>query len=137
MPTRRISSTCRSRSRRQRNRSSDSIGDIHSTWAADLRSNFDVTGSPVVATEFVGTSITSTFAPEFIGAIQAALQDPSNRHIRFFDGLRRGRVRFEMDEERWRTDFRGVATVLQPTSPIDTLATFEVHSGQSGARATS
>ena len=34
-------------------------GDIHSNWAADLKPDFDDPSSPVVGTEFVGTSITS------------------------------------------------------------------------------
>src|SRR5262245_41389949 len=38
-------------------------GDIHSSWVADLRAAFDVPGSPVVATELVGTAISSTFSP--------------------------------------------------------------------------
>ena len=109
-------------------------GDIHSSWAADLRANFDVAGSPVVATEFVGTSITSVFAPEFVPAIQAALRHPSNGHVKFFEGLLRGYVRCEVDEDRWRADFRAVSTVLAPTSPISTLASFEVRSGEPGAR---
>lgn len=53
-------------------------GDIHSSWAADLRANFDAASSAVVATEFVGTSITSDFAPELVPAIQAALRHPTN-----------------------------------------------------------
>lgn len=109
-------------------------GDIHSSWAADLRANFDAAGSPVVATELVGTSITSDFAPELIPAIQAALQHPTNSHVRFFDGLLRGYVRCEVDEDRWRADFRAVSTVLAPTSPIATLASFEVRNGEPGVR---
>jgi len=108
-------------------------GDIHSSWVADLRSDFDAASAPVVATELVGTSITSTFAPEFIPAIQAALQHPSNAHVKFFDGVFRGYVRCAVDAERWRADFRAVTTVLAPTSPVQTLATFEIAEGTPGA----
>ena len=38
-------------------------GDIHSFWANDLKLDFDDPASPVVATEFVGTSISSYPAP--------------------------------------------------------------------------
>lgn len=34
-------------------------GDWHSTFVNDTHADFDVTSSPVVATEFVGTSISS------------------------------------------------------------------------------
>ena len=108
-------------------------GDVHSSWVADLRADFDVAGSPVVATELVGTSITSSFAPEFVPAIQAALQHPSNSHVKFFDGLFHGYVRCDVDEERWRATFRAVATVLAPASPVQTLATFEIADGVPGA----
>jgi len=34
---------------------------------------------------------------------------------------------------RWRADFRAVATVLTPTSPVQTVASFEVLEGAPGA----
>jgi alkaline phosphatase D len=34
-------------------------GDFHTNWVADLKRDFDDPASPVVGTEFVGTSITS------------------------------------------------------------------------------
>lgn len=108
-------------------------GDIHSSWVADLEADFDAAGSPVVATELVGTSISSGFAPEFVAAIEAALQHPSNAHVKFFDGLFRGYVRCDVDEDRWRADFRAVTTVLAPSSPVQTLASFEIRDGQPGA----
>jgi phosphodiesterase/alkaline phosphatase D-like protein len=89
--------------------------------------------SPVVATELVGTSISSDFAPEAIGAIQAALQHSSNGHIKFFDGVSRGCVRCDGDQERWRADCRAVATVLEPTSLVQTLSSFEIRDGVPGA----
>ena len=95
-----------------------------------------VVRSPVVATELVGTSISSDFAPEAIGAIQAALQHSSNGHIKFFDGVSGGYVRCDVDQERWRADFRAVATVLEPTSPLLTLASFEIRDGVPGGRQT-
>jgi hypothetical protein len=50
------------------------------------------------------------------------------------EGLLRGYVRCAVDDERWRADFRAVSTVLAPTSPISTLASFEVRNGEPGAR---
>jgi alkaline phosphatase D len=112
-------------------------GDAHVAFAADLHADFEAPGSPV-ATEFVGTSISSDFAPEdfapeAIAAIQAALLHPSNGHIKFFNGALRGYVRCEVDEERWRADFRAVATVAAPTSAVQTLASFEIRDGVPGA----
>jgi alkaline phosphatase D len=42
-------------------------GDIHSTWASDLRVNFDAPATPSVATEFVSTSVTSDNLNEIVG----------------------------------------------------------------------
>jgi hypothetical protein len=60
-----------------------------------------------VATELVGTSITSTIALEFVPAIQAALQHPSTVHRKFFDGLLHGYVGCEIDAARARGLPRG------------------------------
>jgi alkaline phosphatase D len=108
-------------------------GDIHSSWVADLKADFADPTSPVVATEFVGTSISSDFPPQFITAIQAALAHPSNAHVKFFDGVFRGYVRCEVTTSRWQTDYRAVDTVLAPSSSVSTLASFVVESGQPGA----
>lgn len=42
-------------------------GDIHSTWASDLRVDFDAPDTPSVATEFVSTSVTSDNLNEIQG----------------------------------------------------------------------
>ena len=47
-------------------------GDIHSFWVTDLKADFDDPSSATVATEFVGTSVTSASPPvEAIAAIEA------------------------------------------------------------------
>ena len=84
----------------------------------------------IVAAEFVGTSITSDFPAGLIPAVQATLAD--NPHIRYFDGLHRGYVRCEVTPQLWRSDYRGVESILTPTSPVSTLASFVVQAGLSG-----
>lgn len=105
-------------------------GDIHSSWAADILENFDEPASGIVAAEFVGTSISSDFPAALIPAVQATLVD--NPHIRYFEGAHRGYLRCEVSPRLWRTDYRGVDTILTPTSPIATLASFAVEAGHSG-----
>ena len=53
--------------------------------------------------------------------------------MKFFDGLLHGYVRCEVDAARWHADFRTVATVQAPTSPVQTLAAFEILDGIPGA----
>jgi alkaline phosphatase D len=105
-------------------------GDIHSSWAADLKADFDDPASATVASEFVGTSISSDFPAAFIPLVQAAL--PENPHVSYFDGARRGYVRCELDAARWRTDYRVVQSVAVPTGGVSTAASFEVEAGQPG-----
>jgi len=107
-------------------------GDIHSSWVADLEADFAEPGSATVGTEFVGTSISSSFPTPLVPLIDAAL--PDNPHIRYFDGLKHGYVRCELDQQRWRSDYRVVPTVLLRHVPARTAVSFEVESGQAGAR---
>jgi alkaline phosphatase D len=105
-------------------------GDVHSFWVTDLKPDFDDPRSPVVATEFAGTSITSQFSrPQ--EQVDLLLLD--NSHIRLANGSRRGYVRMEVTRERLRADLRTMRTVAQPTSEADTLASFVVEDGRPGA----
>ena len=105
-------------------------GDVHSFWVADLKPDFDDPRSPIVATEFVGTSITSQFRTRQEN-IDALL--PDNPHIRLGNGSRRGYVRLEITPQRLRADLRTVRSVTQPGAEADTLATFVVEDGRPGA----
>ena len=63
-------------------------GDVHSYWVSDLKPNFDDPQSPVVATEFCGTSITSQGPPqERLDAARA-----HHPHIKFAHSEKRGYV---------------------------------------------
>jgi alkaline phosphatase D len=105
-------------------------GDVHSFWVADLKPDFDSPRSPVVATEIVGTSITSGY-PYSQQQVDALLAD--NPHIRLGNGTRRGYVRMEVTRERLRADLRTMRTVAQPRAEADTLATFVIEDGRPGA----
>jgi alkaline phosphatase D len=107
-------------------------GDIHSSWVNDIKADFDDPASATLATEFVGTSISSDFPAGFIAPVQAAL--PDNPHIKFFDGLYRGYVRCTLSPERWVSDYRAVASILDENAPAFTLASFVVEDGVPGAQ---
>lgn len=108
-------------------------GDWHSTFVNDLKTDFDDPGSPTVATEFVGTSISSNGDAIVYGPYYGPMV-PDNPHIKFFDGDRRGYVRCRVTPERWETDLRMVATVSRSDAPVATLASFVVESGVPGAQ---
>ena len=105
-------------------------GDIHSYWATNLKIDFRDPGSPTIASEFVGTSITSANPP--VDLFPPFL--PDNPHIEYFDGVHHGYVRCDVDRERWRSDFQIVANVRTRNSPQKTLASFEVEAGNPGIR---
>jgi alkaline phosphatase D len=106
-------------------------GDIHSTWISDLKLNFDDPASPVVAAEFVGTSISSNFPVEFDAPIKQA-NPLLNPHVRYFDGLKRGYLRCDVERGSWRTDVRVVDTIDVRETPVRTAASFAVEAGRPG-----
>ena len=85
--------------------------------------------SPTVATEFVGTSVTSAGVP--YDTFAATL--PDNPHVRFFESRHRGYVRCEVTPERWQADLRVVSDVRDRAATARTLAAFVVESGRPGA----
>jgi phosphodiesterase/alkaline phosphatase D-like protein len=79
----------------------------------------------VVATEFVGTSISSNGDGEVYGPYYGPMIR-FNPHISFFDGDRRGYLRCQVDRARLRTDLQVVTTVSRPDAPQSTFASFVV-----------
>ncbi|MEX8496566.1 alkaline phosphatase [Leptothrix ochracea] len=105
-------------------------GDVHATYVADLRPDFDAPRSPVVATEFCGTSITSEGLAQ--AKVDAAL--PFNPHVRYARSDERGYVRFHLGERSVEAQIRSVHNVLDPESNIRTAARFTVASDRPGAQ---
>jgi alkaline phosphatase D len=108
-------------------------GDWHSTFVNDIKKNFDRPDSPIVATEFVGTSISSNGDVPVYGPYYGPMIK-FNPHIKFFDGDRRGYVRCTVTPDVWRTDFRMVRSVLRRDAPVYDFASFVVEDGRPGAQ---
>lgn len=107
-------------------------GDVHFHCVADLKADFDNARSPVVATEFCGTSISSQSQPQArLDALRAA-----NPHIRLIDGEKRGYVTLELTEGRCLAQLRVLGSEKRADSPIATLAAFVVEDGRPGAQTT-
>ncbi len=107
-------------------------GDIHSFFANDLKLDFDDPRSPTVATEFVGTSISSR-GPSY-EQFQAFL--PDNPHIHFFESRLRGYAAVDLTPQRMTTRFQALSDVTKRDATISTLKTFTVENGRAGALAT-
>jgi alkaline phosphatase D len=104
-------------------------GDLHSFWATDLKSDFANPSSATVATEFVGTSITSDPPPP--ERILAAL--PDNPHVRFFESRHRGYVAVDLTRDRMETRMQIISDRRDPKATVSTLKRFVVESGKPGA----
>jgi alkaline phosphatase D len=106
-------------------------GDSHVNFVYDLKRDFSDPNSPIVGTEFLGTSISSEGDP-FVEQTQFT-PPGKNPQLRFFDN-HRGYVRCTIEPSRLTTDFRAVSTVRQPTATVKTTASFVVDDGKPGAR---
>jgi alkaline phosphatase D len=100
-------------------------GDIHSFFANDLKLDFDNPASPVIATEFVGTSISSYGVPYEV--IAPAL--PDNPHVHFFESRRRGYVCVDLERAQMQVRMRVVSDAADPKADISTLKTLAVEGG--------
>lgn len=107
-------------------------GDIHSNWVNDLHVDFDRPDNPVVASEFVGTSISSggngTQNPQNLAALLA-----ENPFVRFHNA-ERGYVCCTVTPREWRSDYQVVEYVDRPGAPLVTRGSFVVESGRPGAK---
>jgi serine/threonine protein kinase len=105
-------------------------GDAHVSSVRDVPPHFRSFDGDPLATEFMGTSISSEGdqpeAPPFAG-------DPHNPQL-LFSSNRRGYVKVLLEPGLWTSEFRAVSTVLAPEATAWTEATFVVENGKPGAQ---
>jgi phosphodiesterase/alkaline phosphatase D-like protein len=104
-------------------------GDWHTAWVNDVHADPADPASPVVATEFVGTSISS--GASWDADVRQGLA--TNPHVRFYEGAYRGWTLCQLTPDSWRTTYRMVLDPRSGTSPAYTLGVFEVRDGVPGA----
>jgi alkaline phosphatase D len=105
-------------------------GDIHTFVVADLRTDFNDAKAPVVATEFVGGSITSQ-GPSLK---QIETWRSENPHFLFGNGIRRGYTTIELTPKRCVARMRAVGDIADPETGVGTLAAWTVEDGKPGAQ---
>ena len=110
----------------------DRVGENYAVGcaAAGVVIGDDVQRTPIVATEFVGTSISSggNGSKEYSGLAKLMSDNPCVK----FHNRQRGYVRCDVNPKRWQTDFRILAAVTKPDEPISTRASFVVENGKPG-----
>jgi alkaline phosphatase D len=103
-------------------------GDVHSFNVNQLKLDFDDPASPVVASEFVGTSITSqAWSQERLNQYL-----PDNPHMLLADSRFRGYVRADIMPQRMAVDLRAMDSVQTRNAPCTTLGSYVVEDGKAG-----
>ena len=106
-------------------------GDVHSHVVANLKANFEDSNSPVIASEFCCTSISSLGPPQArVDASRAA-----NPHIRHARSDQRGYIELEIDAAHARADLITVDDPTDPQSATRVDARFVVSADQPGVQA--
>ncbi len=107
-------------------------GDFHSAAVADLRSDpFDLS-LPIIGSEFMASSISSSFFDDddaVTDLVTAALA--ANPQLKWFDA-RRGYTVCDVTPDRWHATFRAVADQFDESSPVETVSEWEVNAGTPG-----
>jgi len=103
-------------------------GDVHMNFVADLKPDFDDEKSPVVASEFCGTSITSQGPTQ--KSVDALL--PENPHIKLARSDHRGYVRATVGGGKFSADLVALDSVKRQDSKASVLARFVVEDGKPG-----
>jgi alkaline phosphatase D len=105
-------------------------GDIHSNWANELRVDDRNQDTPVIASEFVGSSISSggngSANPVYLPLLQRA-----NPFVKFHN-TERGYVRCELTPKTWKSDYVAVEDVLKPDGKVTIRKSFVVEAGRPG-----
>jgi alkaline phosphatase D len=106
-------------------------GDIHSNWVNELHAGFERPDRPVVAAEFVGTSISSGGdGTDRSGFVSPATMS-ENPHMKW-QNARRGYVTCAVDGDAWQAEYKTVAYVSKPGAPLDTPSKWRVEHGRPG-----
>ena len=105
-------------------------GDVHAFYANDLKADFTDPSSATLASEFVGTSISSA-GDDYAGRARDLALNP---HVRYFENRSRGYLRCEVTPDLWRSDCVAIDDVTDPRSTARTLRTLHVESGRAGVQ---
>jgi alkaline phosphatase D len=107
-------------------------GDVHTFYATDLRADFSrpvSAANPVLATEFCGTSVTSSSRAQ-ARTLQYVEMNP---HVKYGRSDKRGFMLMEISPSATTTVFVGLDDVRDPKSGAAPLARFKVADGVPGA----
>ncbi|MGI9600497.1 MAG: alkaline phosphatase D family protein [Acidimicrobiales bacterium] len=93
-------------------------GDYHAAFVLDVGPGF---GAEPVCAEFMAAAVSSSPFDDDVR--------PRNPHVRHFDATN-GYTRCTVTPERWLAEFRTVADVWDPATPVTPVATYQVMAGE-------
>ncbi len=103
-------------------------GDVHAFYVNQLKADFDDPDSPVMASEFVGTSISSQHGrQDWLDKLR-----PANPHVLVAESRYRGYTRVDVTPNRMQVDLRAMESVQTSGAACSTLASFVVENGRPG-----
>ena len=105
-------------------------GDVHANHVGHVKADFDNPNSAVVASEFVGTSISSEAGPQD----RLDAQKKENPHMLLADGSKRGYIVMEIDAKKLKADLRLIDSEKTRDSTLSTQASFVVEAGSANIR---
>jgi alkaline phosphatase D len=103
-------------------------GDVHKSWANNLKADYANPLSATIGAELVCTSVTSGGDGTATTAIPNAATNP---HLRYFSD-RRGYVRTTIEPTQIRADFRALPFVSEHGAAATTARSFVIHDGIRG-----
>lgn len=101
-------------------------GDMHENWVGHVKADYADPASASLGVEFCGTSISSR-SSDTRNVDQLLAENP---HFVFADTVRKGYGVAEFTPDKLRTTLRVVDDVTRQDTRIETLASFQVRSGQ-------
>lgn len=105
-------------------------GDVHATYISDLQADFDDPASPVLATEIVGTSISS---PSWSQAVTERVMR-NNPHMKFGKSDQRGYTVLLVEPQAVTAHLRVIDNARVQETVVSTAASFVVQAGRPGAQ---
>ncbi len=99
-------------------------GDVHSSWVADLRADFDDDGLAPIGAELVAPGVSS--APPAVLRSASTLIERLSPHVAWSETTRRGWVLHTVTPDAWVSEHRLVETVAEPGAPVEVAATWRL-----------
>ena len=102
-------------------------GDVHLSALGHIPSDPADPASQPLATEIVGTSISSTFPADFVDLIETTAS--ALPYVSYVNAKERGYVVCDLTSDELRIDYRVVSTTSTPDAEVETRASYVVPAG--------